>query len=213
MSKFKSIFNQEDLTRMPIYNYQSRILGLFSEEIVKVWATSPYSNYEYLGRPTIYVNKIKPNDKGKYTVDFALQAKTDNPDDKKIYITEMKCWLPYDNFKYFELTEESLNRAANAQASFHQFLNIAKRATPYSSVKITGKPPQKLEKVDGFILIWGKVKPDNVEELKHATGLHDILGLEDMIHDMTNKEYKPYVELIEKYQGWSNTLFDQLKAK
>lgn len=204
MSKLESIFDRKRRDKMPVYNYQSRILGLFSEEIVKIWVASPYSDYENLGRPTVYV------DGSRYTFDFAFQPKHD----KKIYIVEMKCWIPFENFKYFVLDGDFLQKARGQKSPFGAFLKLAHGDIKHHRVSVTNnqeKPTRKeIERVSGFILIWGKANLDSVEEIKASTGLSEILGLEDMIQAMIDNEHQPYVALIKNYQDWSNSLFDRL---
>src|SRR6266496_4310513 len=79
--------------------FLSRLFGIFSEDIVRIWCNDPRSPYENIGRPT-----IKPAVGGKgYTLDFALRREQTGA----IFISEMKCELEYEGYKYLVLASPS----------------------------------------------------------------------------------------------------------
>lgn len=93
---FLSIFRQVDA---PIARgkYLSRVFGIFSEEIVRQWASDPRCPYENLGRPTLR----KRGDRVGSTLDFTLRHKSTG----KSYVTELKCEIEYQNYKYLVLSD------------------------------------------------------------------------------------------------------------
>jgi len=75
--------------------FLSKIFGIFSEEIVSLWAQDERARYDSLGRPTINT----PGDNRRYALDFTLRERSSG----NIYVAEMKCEIEYQNFKYFVL--------------------------------------------------------------------------------------------------------------
>lgn len=74
-------------------SFLSRVFGIFNEEIVRIWARdsrSPYNIHE--SRPTLYDQDNKP-----YTLDFLFEQ------DGKFYVSEMKCEIQYNNYRYWRL--------------------------------------------------------------------------------------------------------------
>jgi hypothetical protein len=72
--------------------FLSRVFGIFSEEIVRIWCRSEISDFTDLGRPTI--KEVDSETRGS-TLDLTLQSKSSG----KIYVAEMKCELQYQNYK------------------------------------------------------------------------------------------------------------------
>ncbi len=79
--------------------FLARVFGIFSEDIVRLWAASPGSPYEDLGRPTVCFDGAA---KGS-TLDFTFRNRASN----KIYVAEMKCEIEYQAFRYFVLNARS----------------------------------------------------------------------------------------------------------
>ena len=94
---FSDLFRSDSSTRD---KFLSRLFGIFSEEIVRCWASAPEAPYEDLGRPTV---KAPTNESRGYTLDFTFRSKADDA----IYIVEMKSELQYQNYKYLILSEPS----------------------------------------------------------------------------------------------------------
>jgi hypothetical protein len=199
MSRFENIFDRKKTELSRQHNFQARLFGIFNEEIVRIWAKSNSDGYCDLGRPTVYLSN------GKHpTFDFTLQK------DEKNYLTEMKCWLPFENYKYFELNDaEQLGKVAK-DGAFKVFMDIAQQLTDFT-VKVSGA--KEATPIHGVILIWGKVKSDKKEEIKNATKIHEILALEDIIEDLLEAQNKEYTNLIARYREWSNSFFDMLVSK
>ncbi len=73
--------------------FLSRLFGILSEQIVSLWTSDERVPYLDLDRPTI---KTSDNNRG-HALDFALQERSSG----NIYVSEMKCEIEYQNFRYF----------------------------------------------------------------------------------------------------------------
>lgn len=144
-SDFFSIFRQIDAPTAR-GKYLSRIFGIFSEEIVRLWASHPQSPYEDLGRPTVG----KRGEKGS-TLDFALRDKHTG----KTYVAELKCEIEYENYKYLILSEPWQLDHHCSKAAFLALLNAAAKK-PEQQIFVNRKEIQ----IDGAILIWGAATPE-----------------------------------------------------
>ena len=92
---FLSIFRQSDASAAR-GKYLSRIFGIFSEEIVRMWASDHRCPYEDLGRPTLR----RKGKKAGYTLDFTLRHKETG----KSYVAELKLMCrPSNAFKSMRL--------------------------------------------------------------------------------------------------------------
>ncbi len=172
----------------------SRVFGIFSEEIVRIWANDERSPYLHLGRPT-----IKPTDEGKgFTLDFALKSRSTG----YVYVTEMKCEIEYQNFRYFVLEEkEQLNH--HNKPAFKVFLDTARCAST-QVVTVDGKQI----KIDGAILIWGAATPQGKRTVIESTGMHDVLAVADICHDLVNWGNVEYKDLLATRGLWCAELFE-----
>ena len=92
---FVSLFKQDKADRKR-GKYLSRLFGIFSEDIVRIWAADEKCHYEDLGRPS-----IRFEDK-TYTLDFTFQHKQS----RKVYIVEQKCEIEFQNYKFFILNKK-----------------------------------------------------------------------------------------------------------
>mgnify|MGYP000523508818 CR=1 FL=1 len=70
--------------------YLSRVFGIFSEEIVRIWAADPRAPFEDLGRPTLRVD----GEDGYSTLDFTLRSR----DTELIFPAELKCEIEYQGY-------------------------------------------------------------------------------------------------------------------
>ncbi len=102
--------------------FLSRVFGIFSEEIVRIWAQDPRSPYQVLDkRPTLY-------DAGKrYSLDFLFLQ------NGRAYVAEMKCEIRYQNYRFWRLTESGqLDHHKNKKA-FELFCDCPKIPPQYQS--------------------------------------------------------------------------------
>ncbi len=114
---FVSLFKQDKADRKR-GKYLSRLFGIFSEDIVRIWAADEKCHYEDLGRPS-----IRFEDK-TYTLDFTFQHKQS----RKVYIVEQKCEIEFQNYKFFILNKkEQLSHHIKAKKAFMAFLEAAKK--------------------------------------------------------------------------------------
>lgn len=179
-------------------NFLSRIFGIFNEEIVRIWANAEASPYRDLGRPTLY-NKEDKND--FHTLDFLLQEKTTN----NIYVTEMKCEIAYQNFKYLTLENPKQIERHESKPAFRKFIQTANDPDSY-----TIKVNKTSTTVNGAILIWGRVNAENKKDICTAKKLKDVLSVEQIIKELKAQNNTEYVHYIKNLQSWSNGLFTAL---
>lgn len=140
---FEEIFHTSNSAKD---KFLSRLFGLFSEDVVRQWCRCPDASYENLGRPTIKI----PGEQRGYTLDFTLRDRTTGD----LYVTEMKCELEFENYRYLRLNGPDQVRhhhvPAGASSAFKRFVEFAKDQNAFD-VRVSGKPLS----VNGAILIWG----------------------------------------------------------
>ena len=192
--KFQNLFRS---INHPRDKFLSRLFGIFNEEIVRCWCQDHQAPYRDLGRPTIKPANIPRG----FALDFAFQSKSNNA----VYVGEMKCELEYENYRYLTL-ESPAQLDHHRKDAFRLFLDIAQNAKQYI-VTVGGKP----QLVSGSILVWGSYTESGRASVTAKYGLHDILSLEFIIADLLAWENKDFIELLDKYQTWSNELFTRLR--
>jgi hypothetical protein len=177
-------------------NYLARLLAIFSEDVVRHWCDQPGARYENLGRPTLW-----PLDGSRYhTLDFTLRDRTAG----RTYISELKCELAWENYRYLRLTGPEQLRH-HTGAAFQAFLSLGQQPGNYE-VRLAGKPIS----VDGAILVWGSTTPAGAATVKAEHGLSDVLSVEDMIRELSLWRTGSWERRIADLRGWSNALFDYL---
>jgi len=195
---FRSIFRRTD-SPMARAKFLSRIFGIFSEEIVSLWAQDDRAPYENLGRPTIKV----PGDNRGHTLDFTLRERSSG----NIYVAEMKCEIEYQNFEYFVLEKvEQLEH--HKKPAFDAFLKAA-RCLPDQSVQVAGKRII----THGAILIWGSVTSEGRKAVMASNDFHDVLSIAEICSDLSSWNHDGYRTLIAQRQQWCNELFADLLGK
>ena len=176
-------------------NFLSRLFGVFNEDIVRLWCDNPNSNYNNLGRPSLYEG-------GKYTgttLDFGFRDKNGD-----IFLGEQKCELAYQNYKFIELNSiDQLNH--HDKKAFERFREVAKNPHLYT-VKIDGKEFS----VKGSILIWGRVNEKKKNDIKKCYKFHDILSIENVVNDLIKWKDKQYIDYINKKHQWMKELISNL---
>lgn len=176
--------------------FLSRIFGIFSEEIVFLWAQDERAPYEGLGRPTIKT----PGDTRGHTLDFTLRERTSG----KVFVAEMKCEIEYDNFRYFVL--ERVDQLAHHKKPAFAALLKAAQLSPDQTVHVGG---QSL-KTHGAILIWGSTTPEGRAAVIASKGFHDVLSIAEICHDLSTWNHSGYRALVIQRQQWCDELFDGL---
>ncbi len=190
---FQKFFQTTDERRA---KFLARVLGLFSEEPVRIWCRDPRSPYEDLGRPT--VTSVEESGRG-LSLDFTLRSRRDG----HIFVAEMKCEIANDNFRSMILRSRSqLNRHAKDKEAFRRFLAIANDPTSHR-VMVNNHSTM----VDGAILIWGACTSEGRQEVLDGTGISDVLSLEEIIASLLKTRNPEFLELIEQRSAWCKELF------
>jgi hypothetical protein len=194
MKKFEDIFKKGEPARD---KFLSRLFGIFSEQVVRIWAGQPHSKYADIGRPTLY---SQPGKKG-CTLDFTMRRRSDG----KLFVAEMKCELEYNSYAYLRLTDPRQLDHHQSEA-FRDFLGISRdpRSMP---VRVQGSPV----KVDGGILVWGAVSEEGRIATQDAYRFADILSVEEIIGELQNMYSPEWSQMVAMYRMWTNDLFDALE--
>ena len=182
--------------------FLSRVFGIFSENIVRLWSASAGAPYEDLGRPTVRFD----GEATRSTLDFTLRHKKSN----KIYVAEMKCEIEYQNFQYFVLTSnEQLDH--HKKPAFQAFLRAAREPSA-ARVTVRRRSVRRSVPVDGAILIWGAATPCGCADVRERSKLADVLTVESMVDDLTRSNDEDYVAMLKDRCEWLNEMFYGLAA-
>ena len=213
-SRFRNIFQVPgDRVQGPDHRakFLSRVFGIFSENIVRLWSASAGAGarYEDLGRPTV---RFDDNEATRSTLDFTLRDKAS----KKTYVAEMKCEIEYRNFRYFVLTSPDQLKPKMTRPAFRSFLRAAREP---SAARVTVTPPpapgrrrggsRRSVPVDvaGAILIWGAATPRGCADVREKFKLADVLTVESMVDDLTRSHDEAYVAMLKDRRKWLNEMF------
>jgi hypothetical protein len=113
------------------------------------------------------------------------------------------------SFRYFTLTGSDHLKHHNKSA-FAAFLSAARGGSEGArDWKVDGRSVS----VDGAILIWGAVAPEGRAAVIEETGLHDILGLDQIIADCAGWKGDAYCKLVSDRRRWCGELFDFLDGQ
>lgn len=176
--------------------FLARVFGIFSEEIVRLWAALPASPYEDLGRPTIrFDGQLRWS-----TLDFTLKHRESN----RIYVAEMKCEIEYENFRYFVL-ESPQQLEHHTKEAFRAFLRIA-REPHLAKTTVGGRSVT----VDGAILVWGAGTSAGCGAVKEHYRFADVLTVEAMINRLATAKDADYVKLLRVRREWLDEMFSSL---
>lgn len=192
---FSSIFRKSDAPEAR-GKFLSRVFGIFSEEVVRLWANHPQAPYIDLGRPTL---RNAGETRGS-TLDFTFQCKATG----EVYVVEQKCEIEYQGYRFMVLTDPKQLDHHNKPA-FAAFLNAASPKQEHHTF-VDGKEVQS----HGSILVWGAATPAGRQAVIQRYGLHDVLTIAGMVQDMQEWRYEPYLELLGERQQWANELFSGL---
>jgi len=194
-SRLEPLFRSSNSSRD---KFLSRLFGIFNEDIVRIWCRASQSLYENVGRPT-----IKPVAGGKgYTLDFALRRKQT----EDIFISEMKCELEYEEYKYLILTSP-IQLDHHKGAAFQLFLDSVRHQDNYT-ITIHGK----VHKTSGAILIWGHCTAEGRSSVRAFYGFDTVLSLQDIIDDLRAWKNDEYITFLNDRKAWCDHLFTDLRA-
>lgn len=173
--------------------YLSRLVGLFSEHVVRAWCACPQAPYDDLGRPTLCELGLSRG----HTLDFTLRRR--NSDAK--YAAELKCELEYDGYRYLRLTTPDQLRHHSTTA-FMKFLRVA-----HDPKALDVRRRGRLAQVDGAILIWGAVAPESRDAVMQEFGFADVLSVESMLAELHVWAPAGWTLLVSRYHSWTDELF------
>lgn len=191
MNWFHEVF-KSDLPDRTRDNFIARVLGLFGEQVVRIWCDAPRSPYSDLGRPRVVV---PPSSKG-YTLDFTLQSKQDG----RCFVAEMKAWVAYQNHRYLMLrAARQLNEARTP--TFEAFLKAA-RTPSRCKVSVGGEKVR----VNGGILVWADASAGGKAAVRRAYGIAQVLSLREIIEDLVAWKDKTYRSFLGDRLQWCEHL-------
>ena len=177
--------------------FLSRAFGIFSEEIVRIWATHPDSPYENLGRPTLVERRT--SGRGS-TLDFTLRERATG----LCFASEMKCEIEYERFRYLTLTEVS-QLAHHKRPAFPAFLRACQR-DPTLEMRVGGEPIA----LAGGILIWGAATAEGRALVMDHTGAHDVLTVAGIVEDLRQWKCEAFNDLLESRRRWFTEMTSEL---
>ncbi len=175
----------------------SRVFGIFNEDVVRYWAADERSPYEDLGRPTL-------RDEGEvrgHTLDFTLR----DQETGSVYVTEMKCELEYEGYRYLRLASTDQVRHHAPGAAFKKILRLAEDPDSIP-VYVGGKQVA----VDGTALVWGATTFEGEEAVKTKYGFDLVLSVEKIVNDLRRWRPEEWVEYVGERQSWVSRLFESL---
>jgi hypothetical protein len=189
---FQQIFRSDSRVRD---NFIARLFGIFSEHVVHAWCECPQAPYVNIGRPTIR----KPGQSKGWTLDFTLRHRESG----RLYATEMKCWITWENYRYLQLTNAEQLQALTEPA-FVEFLAFARNPTDFQ-VLVNSKPVH----FDGGVLVWGAATSEG-RSAAVARGIADVLTVEDMLDDLHTWQPGAWHDFVAQRRRWAHELFDYL---
>jgi hypothetical protein len=183
-------------TAPPRAKFLSRVFGVFSEEVVELWAENSKAPYKNLGRPTL---RRRGNDPTKHTIDFTLSDRNE-----AVFIAEMKCEIEYQNFNFFVLkSDDQLNH--HTKPAFEAFLQAARSPNDWRVFVKKREIP-----IQGAILIWGAATEDGKAQVKERRGFHDVLTIAEICRDLGKWNCEKFKGLVTDRRQWCNEMFDGL---
>ena len=190
--EFEGIFRTGD-TRAD--NFRSRLFGMFSEDIPRIWGQNPKAPYAWSGA------RRSTRAPAGATIDHLFRDAAG-----RSFVAEQKCELAWMGYAYLRLDNPSQLDHHRGKPAFDSFLDAA--ADPARrAVKVGGKAVA----VDGAILIWGAVDPDRRDEVRQAFGFHDVLSLEEMLGDLRAWQDPAWASRLDELATWSHGILEALR--
>lgn len=174
----------------------SRVLGIFSEELVRIWAADERAPYKDLGRPRLFDPET---DKG-YSLDFTFEDRIT----RKRFAVEMKCEIEYQNYRFLTLREPA-QLDHHKKDAFHLFRQVAKNP---ESIRV--ELQRQRTPIDGAILVWGDVTSEGKQAVIDHYNFNDVIGLNKVLEDLWDWRPKEFEELVGALGDWSFELFNFL---
>ena len=193
-ANLEAIFRTDDARRD---NFRARLFAMFSEDIVRIWASDERAPYRDLGRPTLWL----PGDKRGSTIDFAFVRRADG----RVFVAELKAELAFDNYRYLRLERPDQLDHHGYVSAFTRFLALAAAPTTFE-VRVAAKPLR----VDGAILVWGAVSQAGRAAVIERHGFADVLSVEAMIDDLRRWANPDWEARLVELRAWVTGLLDAL---
>jgi hypothetical protein len=181
----------------PRDKFVARLLGIFSEDIVRIWCKSQHAPYRDLGRPRVFPS----SDAKGHTLDFALQSRRNG----SIHVAEMKCWVEFQGYRHLTLRNPDQLEALEGPA-FDAFLAVARRPSR-CAVIVDGEP----RTVKGAILIWADVTKSGRAAVRRTHKLTEVLSLREIVEDLVARKDARYQEFLAERLRWCQHLFEGLR--
>lgn len=197
-----------DLSNNDKANYLSRVFGIFYEGLIGFWLETQGFNLK--GRPSVY--NLNDHYLNK-TFDYMVEK------NRKNFIAEAKCYVAYQNFTQMELTTNLLDEYddPSEKSAFQLFLKLGSKKEPYKNYKFYCKEYSETRiRPDGKILIWARLKKDEVKNIKKKYHFSYLFSVQEIITDMINeiknksKKGKEYYQYVQNRKNWTNELFKSL---
>lgn len=191
-------------------NFLSRIFGVFSEEIVKIWCANDLINegYKYIGKPHI---KIKDK-KRPLELDHLLYSEIKN----EYYLVEQKSFHGYKNGKLASMEDTDIflksfktwsrGKSKNQKSkAWDIFINFVEHPM---EVNCNGNSYHDIK----TLLIWSKGTPEGKRKFidNSGIGVSEVLFLIDLKNALIQCEDQQYKALIDKKKKWIDELFIDL---
>ena len=216
MVRFKEFFNKQSNENAARDKFLARFMGIFNEEIIRIWCKDKNSEYENIGSPTIRKKKKEKSELGtkdiRSTLDFTLRKKK-GAEKGNIYVAESKCLLQFQKYKHLELDDIKLidRLDKDDKRAFKWLLELCKRPNDFVLNVSSNGSSKSIKKIDGGILIWASINKDQLDHIKTEKKFHDILSLEDMINDLIRWRNKEYRKFLNEKSNWVNEFISFLK--
>ncbi|MTH66747.1 hypothetical protein [Paracoccus shanxieyensis] len=123
-----------------------------------------------------------------------------------MFVSEMKCEIEFQNFKFFTL-DGIAHLDHHTKPAFFELLKCTK-PEPEDYCVVKGN---KL-RYDGAVLIWGTVDPDARQTVMLEKGFHDILGIDDICRDLAEWSCPKYQAFLDQRRAWCDQLFNGLSG-
>jgi len=121
-------------------------------------------------------------------------------------VTELKCEIEYQNFRYLTLTDIAQLNHHKKQA-FQTLRALAKRQSGMS-VQV-----RKREiRCDGAMLIWGAASETGKSVVKEAFGFREVLTVAEMAHDLREWDVPEFRLLLQEREIWFSQLTSGLST-
>jgi hypothetical protein len=195
----QNLFNRQGSRRD---NFNARLLGTFSEDIVRCWCSHPNAQYKFLGRPTLK----KRNDSRGWTLDFLFCDQQD-----RRYVGELKCWPAFERGKFLVLRKvEQFKYLEETSQAFGHFLKMAENPSEYGVTIPGDKKPQP---VSGCILVWAAFTDEGRNAVMQKFCMKDVLSLQKMIEQLVEWNKQEFSKLLQTRQDWCASLFNALRCE